>query len=318
VTDLAKWVKTDCGTLQEVRFCSGGQCEDIVGTGLFVTGHGLYYLPDLALQTPLPAGPFQASGLFAPYVTIPEGVVIAPTAGAQKDGGQVLLHSVLMPCPPVSCCESRYAPHDRVRLLVDEPGGAEGLFAEATGSVVCCNSRDPNTPVLVSWDFWTGGHDEDEKCDCCDRPFWYAETSGWWVACSEIERIILADVYDVAESYRGFSPTSVVAGQAGQGLAITSLIANRGGQPSGSFFVDLYASSDDEITSADYFLGMVGMSIDAGGLANLDWVDDFPTDIPAGTYHIGWLIDPDNFVEEDKETNNMAVIEAGQLLVTAP
>lgn len=318
VTDLAKWVSTDCGRLQEVRLCSDGQCPDLTGVGLFVQNHGMYYLPDLTPETPLPSESFLVSGLFAPYATIPDGVIVTSTAEVQKTLGEVILHSVLISCPAAGCCEPQYMPGDRVVLLVDEPGGAEGLLAQATGTVVCCNSRDPNTPIFVSWDFWTGGDDNHDQCDCCERPQWYPETSGWWMACSEIEPIVLPDLYDAGESFRGFAPPSVVAGQAGQGLAIAGLIANRGGQQSDVFFVEIYASADAEITMDDYFIGSVAMDIDAGGYTDLSWAGAFPTDIPAGTYNLGWLIDPDEFVEEAKEDNNMAVIEAGQLTVTAP
>ena len=96
------------------------------------------------------------------------------------------------------------------------------------------------------------------------------------------------------------------------------MIANRGGQQSDVFFIEIYASIDTEITSDDYFIGLVAMDIDAGGLSDLSWIGEFPTDIPAGVYHIGWLIDPDEFVEEAKENNNTVVIGAGLLTVTSP
>ncbi len=315
--DLARCFRTECGALQNILICSGGQCEDVAGVGLSASNRNWYYLPDLATINPLPCGQFLASGLYAPYATLPTGLVI-PTTGVQKADGKVILHSVLLPCPEPSCCEPAYVPGDRVVLLADEPGGAEGLLAEATGSVICCNANDPNTPVLVSWDFWTGGHDETEKCTCCLRSSWFPETSGWWMACSEIEPIVRADLYDLGEDFRGFSPASLVAGQPDQELAISGVIANRGGAKSDAFFIEIYASADTEITSDDYFIGLVAMDIDDGGVSDLSWIGEFPTDIPAGVYHIGWLIDPDEFVEEAKETNNMVVVGAGVLTVTDP
>jgi hypothetical protein len=318
LADLAKCVQTHCGVVQELRICPSGQCEDIAGVGLLVKGDGLYYLPDLAARTPAPTGQFLVSGLYAPYAALPEGLVVTPTPGAQKAETSVILHSVLMSCPPASCCVPAYAPGDRVRLLVDEPGGAEGLFADAGGKVICCNSNDPNTPVLVSWDLWTSGHDDDEACTCCDPIAWYRDKSAWWMACAEIEPIVKPDLYDVGESSRGFTPPSVVAGVADQELTVTGTIANRGGSQSDVFFVEIYASLDDQITSDDYFIGLVGMDIGEGGLSDLAWTGEFPTDIPAGSYSIGWLIDPDDFVNEARENNNTAVIESGKLIVTGP
>lgn len=316
VQDLAKYVKTDCGTLQEIRLCSDGECPDISGVALFVETQSLYYLPDLGELTPVPSGQFLASGLYSPYATLPDGLVV----GEQHALAEVILHSVLFSCPTLGCCKEAYAPGDRVRLLVDEPGGAPNLFAGAGGKVICCNSTDPNTPVLVSWDLWEQGHDDDENCNCCERPGWYRDNSAWWMSCKEIEPATVADLYDLGEAYRGFAPSSVIAGQPNQGFRVTGEIGNRGGRQSDVFFVEIYASADDQITSDDYFIGLVGMDIDAGGVSDLSWSGEFPTEIPAGTYHIGWLIDPDNFVNEGKEgeKNNTAVIEAGTLTVLAP
>lgn len=316
VQDLAKYVTTDCGTLQEVRLCTDGQCPDLAGVALFVKPKGLYYLPDLGALTPAPDGQFRASGLYAPYAVLPDGLVVSE----ERALAEVILHSVLLSCSPAGCCKEGYKPGDRVRLLVDEPGDAPNLFAGAGGKVICCNSADPETPVLVSWDFWEEGHDDDDTCDCCNPVGWYRDNSAWWMSCKEIEPAILADLYDLSETYHGFAPSSLTAGQPDQGLTVTGRVANRGGRQSGSFFVEIYASTDDEITSDDYFIGLVGMDIGEGGSANLSWSGEFPTDIPAGTYHIGWLIDPDNWVDEGKEgeKNNTVVIESGTLTVLAP
>jgi hypothetical protein len=318
IESLAKYIQTHCGVVQKLRLCSTGQCEDLLGVGLFVKNEGLYYLPDLAPQTPALTGQFIVSGLYAPYAAVPEGLVVTPAAGTAKTLVSVILHSVLLPCPKTGCCQPPYARGDRVRLLVDEPGGAEGLFADAGGTVICCNSNDPDTPILVSWDLWLNGHDDDEACNSGEQPGWYRDNSAWWMACKEIEPIKKADLYDAGESYRAFAPPSVVAGVADQGLAVTGLIANRGGSQSDVFFVEIYASLDNQITSQDYFIGLVGMDIEAGGISDLSWMGEFPTDIPAGSYNLGWLIDPDDFVNEARENNNTAVIEAGKLIVTAP
>ncbi len=315
VTDLATTFQTACGNLQGLRICSDGQCEDVSAVGLFVENAGLYYLPDLTPETAPIGAAFIASGLHAPYAAIPEGIVVA--SGKDIGLAEVILQSVLLPCPTYGCCRPAYKAGDRVRLLVDEPGGARDLLTYAGGKVICCNSQNPGTPIFVSWDFWTGGIDDDESCDSSGASsMYYPPTSGWWVACSEIEPVILPDLYDVGERFRSFTPPSVVAGKAGQGLAISGMISNRGGTQSGSFTVAIYASSDAEITIEDYLIGKVGMDIMTGGSVNMSWAREFPTDIPAGTYNIGWLIDSNNSVKEAMETDNMVVIEAGKLTVT--
>ncbi len=77
----------------------------------------------------------------------------------------------------------------------------------------------------------------------------------------------------------------------------------------------IYVSTDAKITTTDYLLSQAGMRIDAGGSATLSWMGNFPTDIAAGTYYVGWLIDPDNRVAEENELNNTGPIEALQLTV---
>jgi hypothetical protein len=178
---------------------------------------------------------------------------------------------------------------------------------------VCCNPVDPVTPILVSWDYWEGGDDNDEACGF--RPLWYPDKSGWWMACSELKRLVLADLYDVAGAFHGLLPDTLVAGKEGQVLKVSGEIANRGGATSESFFVAVYVSADAKITETDYLLGRVGMRIDAGAAATLSWMGDFPTDIPAGTYSVGWLIDPDNRVAEENELNNTGLIESPRLTV---
>jgi hypothetical protein len=310
--DLAKPFTTDCGTLQEIRIGSGSQGGDIAALGLFVQNIGFYYLPDLGSDTSSVGQAFIATGLLAPYATVPEGMVV--TSG-DVELIAVVLSSVLLQCPAYGCCEPAYQPGDRVRLLVDEPAGAVGLMTDAGGTVVCCNSTDPIAPILVSWDFWTGGYAADAQCDSGVMSRYYEPTSGWWMACTEMQRIVLPDLYDLGDRYQGFTPPSVVAGKADQGLNITGTVANRGGSKSGPFSIAIYASTDAEITADDYLLTVAAADIDAGGSAKISWAGLFPTTIPAGTYNIGWLIDPENIVKEANETNNTVVIRAGQLIV---
>ena len=95
--------------------------------------------------------------------------------------------SELVPSEPVEpgvCC---YETGDRVRLLVDypnDPWRQWGLLAGAHGTVLCCDSDDPDAPLFVSWDGWTGGWDKDEYCDIPPGP--YPPESGYWVSCDQI------------------------------------------------------------------------------------------------------------------------------------
>ena len=79
-----------------------------------------------------------------------------------------------------------------------------------------------------------------------------------------------------------------------------------------------YASTDTTITSSDRYIGEQRLSVVPGlGYRACDWSGTFPTDIPAGTYYVGWIIDTGNEVEESDENNNTAYKDGSQLTVNA-
>lgn len=124
------------------------------------------------------------------------------------------------------------------------------------------------------------------------------------------------DLCDGGEAYRSFSPRTVVAGQPGQSLEVRFLMENRGDGPTGGFEIAAYASVDAAIRNSDYLLfweGHLGMQPSSDRSAVLRGT--FPTNIPAGTYYVGWIIDANGRVAESDETNNTAYKEGYQLTV---
>jgi hypothetical protein len=91
-----------------------------------------------------------------------------------------------VPAPLEGCCDPPLSPGDRVILLANNPFGALDLIQGATGTVICCDSDDPQRPIFVSWDDWTEGKSNDQFCHTSVWP--YQEDSGWWVACSQIAK----------------------------------------------------------------------------------------------------------------------------------
>jgi predicted outer membrane repeat protein len=77
-----------------------------------------------------------------------------------------------------------YAVGDRVVLLVDNPREATNLPAGTCGTVLCTDSADPELPILVSWDGWSGGYNRDQYCDY--PPPCYPNNSAYWMACDQI------------------------------------------------------------------------------------------------------------------------------------
>jgi len=302
--DIAKYFESECGNLEESGICSRGNSPTVPMVGLFVPLGDVFCLPDIATGKTLPKGLCKAIGLYTPY----EELIGRQTAAdpAKRDMGGLIFDSVVMACHVPSCCDPPYVPGDRVKLLVNQPGGAQGLAVGIGGTVLCCNPDDPFTPILVAWDDWTGPGDEDTLCP---TPTWLREDAGLWMACTEIRRVVLADLTDKPE-YRSFEPQTLAAGKH---LSISGMIYNSGGADSGTFFVEIYLSKDAQITRDDYLLSSASMDIDSGGSIELSWLNVVPDTIPAGKYYVGWLIDPDNRVSEDDETNNMVVISSGQL-----
>ena len=120
------------------------------------------------------------------------------------------------------------------------------------------------------------------------------------------------DLYDLGEAYRSFDPRTVLAGQV---FSAASEVANAGSD-SGEFHTKFYASTDTVITSEDYYLGESWHpGIGKGDSSSVVWGNEFPADIPAGTYYVGWIIDADDEVEEINEDNNTAYKEGYQLVV---
>ena len=244
--DLAKYYESDCGTLEETVICCRGDSPDVPVVGLFLTQGDVFCLPDIATGQDLPRGQYKAVGLWSPYEELIGRQT--PPDPAMRNISAIILDSVVMVCHKPSCCDPAYAPGDRVKLLVNQPGGAQGLTAGTGGTVLCCNPDDAITPILVSWDDWTGGGDADKLCQT--RPDGYRENSAIWMACTEIKRVVKPDLCDKPE-YRRFLPQTI---DAGKHLKISGMIYNSGGAKSGSFTIEIYLSKDNQITRDDYRL----------------------------------------------------------------
>ena len=59
---------------------------------------------------------------------------------------------------------SGFEPGARVVLLADTPVVGDGLSAGMAGTIICCDAGDCSGSILVSWDLWTGGKDEQARC----------------------------------------------------------------------------------------------------------------------------------------------------------
>ena len=123
---------------------------------------------------------------------------------------------------------------------------------------------------------------------------------------------------DAGESYRDFSPQQVSGGY--PGFTIQCRISNTGTVGSGSFKVRFYASTDTVITPSDYLLGKTAMAGIAAGSSSdcSQTVGVFPRNIPGGTYYVGWIIDADDEIHEERENDNTAYETSHQLTLDGP
>ncbi|MBP7053353.1 MAG: pre-peptidase C-terminal domain-containing protein [Phycisphaerae bacterium] len=127
----------------------------------------------------------------------------------------------------------------------------------------------------------------------------------------------LPDLYDDGESYRSFSPQTIVADQ-WDVISIACQIRNGGDADAGAFRIRFYASVDTVLTSDDYSLGSQSCyGLASGQVLTIDsWTNEVgPGQLPAGTYYVGWIIDVDAEVDEANEQNNTACKEGYRLTV---
>jgi V8-like Glu-specific endopeptidase/PKD repeat protein len=123
------------------------------------------------------------------------------------------------------------------------------------------------------------------------------------------------DLVDDGTELAGFGPSPTTHGE---DFNVHSDIRNIGTIGTGCFEVSFYASSNDDISTSDHRIGsdtICGLSPFSSG--NADWSGSFPSDIPAGEYYVGWIIDEADGTPELREDNNKAVITREKVEVNA-
>ena len=207
----------------------------------------------------------------------------------------------------------------RVVLAVDHPDGHPTLWKGMRGTIICFDVGGWWQPVLVSWDNWTAGHN---NIWFCTTPILSSiANSCWWVYCDEISSMPrVPDLLDGGEPHRYFQPQTLLAGKTGQTLEVGFLLRNGGeGDPDDGIYANIYLSQDTHVTNQDYYLGYVSCYISGNGAMKMTWKRAFPAHIPPGIYYVGWVIDPDNLIDNEyDETNNQACLTSYRLTVSGP
>ena len=117
--------------------------------------------------------------------------------------------------------------------------------------------------------------------------------------------------------HSAISTTSVFAGQTH--FEIYCDVKNQGTATASSFKVEFYASKDWVISTSDYLIGSkIITNLDGFDYSEADWSGVFPSNIPEGSYFLGWIIDVENSVDELDEGNNIVTINNLKLEVHKP
>jgi uncharacterized repeat protein (TIGR01451 family) len=95
------------------------------------------------------------------------------------------------------------------------------------------------------------------------------------------------------------------AAKNGAAVKLSATLKNQGTAAAPASMVRWYLSSDSTITSSDLPLASLSTTaLAAGATRTLSVSVGIPLDVPAGTYTIGAIADPDNGVGESSDTNN--------------
>lgn len=101
-----------------------------------------------------------------------------------------------------------------------------------------------------------------------------------------------------------FTPVSVYPGEL---VTLRSVIENFGNQNVAGVRQGFYLSTDDVIDTSDTYLGALYWDIPYGDGFDFDVDANMPTDIAAGTYYLGSILDDLEQVTEEYEDNNIHV-----------
>lgn len=138
------------------------------------------------------------------------------------------------------------------------------------------NTHAANTWVLESW---------------VDMAAWSQTHDNW----GSPGNLIMAD----ADTYSGYR---------GDSFTIRHLqIENRGNLPASNVLLSFYLSWNPTVSDIDYLTGTAWWSSfpEHGRWSNGNWTVTVPSDIPAGTYYIGWVL---TLNDSERSTNNNTAV----------
>ncbi len=107
--------------------------------------------------------------------------------------------------------------------------------------------------------------------------------------------------------------------EAGEDFRLLATLKNLGTLDSGAFNVNFYASTDNNITSGDTFLGSKNINnLATGASQNIDESVDLPVSLPVGDYFVGAIADiNDSNLGNNIKVDNTAIFVFNQFTMNA-
>ncbi len=125
------------------------------------------------------------------------------------------------------------------------------------------------------------------------------------------------DLTDKGTEFSSINPNTVYSDQTN--FQIFSTIENLGLTDSGNFNVSYYISSDSVISTSDELIGsQIYPSIASNNYRNLSYTGRIPDSLSEGYFYVGWIIDPNNNIDESDETNNRGLCLTSLLIIKRP
>lgn len=184
---------------------------------------------------------------------------------------------------------------------VVEPG--EGAFSYPANTRVTLRAQPSRGYAFDRWYITVGGISWADE-----NPTVSINLSANGTAQATFKSVSLPNLVDGGLAYRDIHPQVVNRGGT---VNVSFRLQNTGSRTAadstGHIPVRYYASRDTHISSSDIVLGNANSwSLPARQYRDITVPVPIPHHVPAGSYYIGWIIDPDNDIQESNEQDNTA------------
>lgn len=131
-----------------------------------------------------------------------------------------------------------------------------------------------------------------------DSSSWNNETSGW-----DAYEIFVNDVTDGEAVSVSFTGDTLIWGD--DDLSFAATVTNNGAQSS-TAIIQLYASTNQTITTSDHYLGSFYRTLPGNDSVDIDQGINIPASLPDDAYYLGIIVNTVTYLDIDSSNNAMA------------